>query len=210
MKEIRKAIKSSFYALLFFIVLVVPYPADGKDVSLEEQYDELLELPLEELLNIKITTATKTEIKKKEAPAAVYIITARQIRERGYQNLVDVFHDLPGFDFQHIYGVYPEKVHQRGFLGGNISTLLYINGILENNISSVYIDPGSLRYPLNNVDRIEIISGPASALYGTNAFTGVINIITKDGKNDPGHEISATFGAWMDIDYTGRLSGPLR
>jgi iron complex outermembrane receptor protein len=49
---------------------------------------------------------------------------------------------------------------------------------------------------LDNVERIEIVSGPASALYGANAFNGIINIITRNGKTNPGNHVSATYGAW--------------
>jgi outer membrane receptor for Fe3+-dicitrate len=121
-----------------------------------------------------VVTASKKEQKVSEAPAAVYVITEKQIRSRGYRTLVDALHDVPGFDFQHTYGVYPELVHQRGFIGENNRTLIYIDGIPDNNMND-FIPYGGMRFPLDNVERIEIVSGPASALYGANAFNGIIN-----------------------------------
>lgn len=170
---------------------------------------ELLQYDIEELMNLTFVTATRTEVRFKEAPAAVYVITDRMIRERGYRTLSDALHDIPGIDFQHTYGIWPDLFHQRGLIGNNQRSLLYIDGILDNNISEGAIrGGGNIRFPLHNVKRIEIVSGPASALFGANAFNGVINIITKDGKEDPGNEVQATVGAYldgdkMDGDYTG-------
>lgn len=171
---------------------------------------ELLQYDIEELMNLTFVTATRTEVKFKEAPATVYVITDRMILERGYRTLSDALHDIPGIDFQHTYGIWPDLFHQRGLVGNNQRSLLYIDGILDNNISEGAIrGGGNIRFPLHNVKRIEIVSGPSSALFGANAFNGVINIITKDGKEDPGNEVQGTVGAYLDrdrldSDYTGK------
>ncbi len=143
-----------------------------------------------------VVTASKKEQRLSDAPAAVYIITEKQIRERGYRTLVDALSDIPGFDIIHNYGIFPELIHQRGLVGNNQRTLLYIDGIPDNNLTEGAILGGSIRFPLNNVQRIEVVSGPASALYGANAFNGIINIITKDGKSNPGSHIDVTHGYW--------------
>ncbi|HNC00224.1 MAG TPA: TonB-dependent receptor, partial [Leptospiraceae bacterium] len=145
--------------------------------------------------NIVVTASRKSQ-KVSDAPAAVYVITQKTIRERGYRTLVDALHDVPGFDFQHTYGVYPELIHQRGLVGENNRTLVYVDGVPDNNINENAILAGTIRFPLSNVDRIEIVSGPASALYGANAFNGIVNIITKDGKGNPGNHVDFTYGAW--------------
>jgi outer membrane receptor for ferrienterochelin and colicins len=145
--------------------------------------------------NIVITASRKSE-KISEAPAAIYVISEKQIRMRGYRTLVDALHDVPGFDFQHTYGTYPELIHQRGLVGENNRTLVYIDGVPDNNINENAVLAGTIRFPLNNVSRIEIVSGPASALYGANAFNGIINIITKDGKKEPGNHADFTYGGW--------------
>lgn len=143
-----------------------------------------------------VTTVSKKEQKASEAPAAIYVITEKQIRERGYRTLVDALNDVPGFDIIHNYGIFPELIHQRGLVGNNQRTLLYIDGIPDNNLTEGAILGGSIRFPLNNVQRIEIVSGPASALYGANAFNGIINIITKDGKTNAGNHVEITHGYW--------------
>ena len=143
-----------------------------------------------------VTTASRKEQKISDAPAAIYIITDKQIRERGYRTLIDALSDIPGFDIIHNYGIFPELIHQRGLVGNNQRTLLYVDGIPDNNLTEGAILGGSIRFPLNNVQRIEVVSGPASALYGANAFNGIINIITKDGKTNPGNHVDITHGYW--------------
>lgn len=143
-----------------------------------------------------VVTASRKEEKVTEAPATIYVITEKQIRERGYRTLVDALHDVPGFDIIHTYGLFPELIHQRGLVGNNQRSIVYIDGIPDNNLTENAMLGGSIRFPLNNVQRIEIVSGPASALYGANAFNGIINIITRDGKKNPGNHVDVTYGAY--------------
>lgn len=154
--------------------------------------------------NQEVITATRSRTSRREAPAAVYVVTAQQIRERGYRSLVEALHDIPGFDIVHVYGIFPELIHQRGLVGNNQRTLVYVDGILDNNITENAFLGGSIRFPLHNVRRIEVVAGPASALYGANAFNGVINIITKDGSREPGAEVEVTYGAYEE---DGRFPG---
>ncbi|MCB1192312.1 MAG: TonB-dependent receptor [Leptospiraceae bacterium] len=143
-----------------------------------------------------VVTATRKQTKLKDAPAAVYVITEKQIQERGYRTISDALRDVPGFDFQHTYGVYPDLIHQRGLIGTMQRTLLYVDGVPDNNIFENAMLGGTVRFPLHNVERIEIVSGPASALYGANAFNGIINIITRDGQTNPGNHADVTYGGW--------------
>ncbi|HNO23074.1 MAG TPA: TonB-dependent receptor, partial [Leptospiraceae bacterium] len=167
---------------------IFPITKDDKAQASQEVF-KLLE-------DIEVVTATKTKTKIKDAPAAVYVITADQIRERGYKILSEALQDVPGFDFQHTYGIYPQLVHQRGLVGENNRTLVYVDGIADNNINEFGAIAGTIQFPLQNVERIEIVSGPSSSLYGANAFNGVINIITKDGKTSPGNQATAMYGGW--------------
>lgn len=151
----------------------------------------------------EVITATRTVTNIRNAPAAVYVVTAKEIRERGYRTLVDALKDVPGFDIIHNYGIFPELIHQRGLVGNNQRTLLYVDGVLDNNLTEAAILGGSIRFPLHNVKRIEIVAGPASALYGANAFNGVINIITHDDESRAGHEANFTAGGYNNLDRPG-------
>jgi len=169
----------------------------------EEATSELSQASLEELMEIEVTVPTKTPTPVAEAPAAVYVVTEEQIRERGYRTLEEALEDLPGFDIIHTNGVFPDLVHQRGLVGNNQRTLVYVDGILQDNIFEQAALGQAVRYPLTNVKRIEVLAGPASALYGSNAFNGVIDIITKDGLEDPGHHLDATAGLFYDSSRVG-------
>ena len=102
-------------------------------------------------------------------------------------------------------------VHQRGLVGNNQRSLLYIDGVPDNNISENAMLAGSLRFPLHNVKRIEVLAGPASALYGANAFNGIINVILND--TDEGSEVSVSGGTYNNsFTYLGgtlSLTNPL-
>ncbi|MCE9600344.1 MAG: TonB-dependent receptor [Spirochaetia bacterium] len=172
----------------------------GKEVEFPVQRRAITGDVFRVLEDQKVVTATRQATRIKDAPAAVYVVTDQQIRERGYRTIVDALHDIPGFDIIHIYGIFPELIHQRGLVGNNQRTLVYIDGILDNNLTEQAVLGGTLRFPLYNVERIEVIGGPASALYGANAFNGVINIITKSGTTNPGGGIQA-LGGWHEDNF---------
>lgn len=169
----------------------------NKNNKIENGYEQKMnEEAFFKLEDTIVTTVTKREQKITDAPSAIYVITDKQIRERGYRWLSDALQDIPGFDIQHTYGQYPILFHQRGIVGNNQRTLFYIDGIPEMGISEQSVRAGNTQFPLQNVKRIEILAGPAAALHGSSAFSGTINIITKDGKGDPGSSVDFMYGAW--------------
>ena len=129
----------------------------------------------------KVNSATLSPRPLPEVPATVRVITAEDIRRRGYRYLHELLRDQPGFDVTWQQGLYGSIFAQRGLdQPENLRTLVLIDGVPDNNISqgSAYIKH---TYGLEGVRQVEIVYGPASALYGANAFTGIINIVTKDG-----------------------------
>ncbi len=161
---------------------------------------------LEELLEVKISTAAKYEQTLGEAPASVTIITSEDIDRFGYRTLDEVLMRIRGFyitnDRNYSY------VGVRGFsrpTDYNNRILLLINGhsTTENIWGSTTIGT-DLGLDLDAVDRIEIVRGPGSALYGTNAMLAVINIITRDGRSVNG------LGASIQTGSFGKIQGGLR
>ncbi|MBX7057636.1 MAG: TonB-dependent receptor [Leptospirales bacterium] len=167
---------------------------EGSRAAAREAF-ELLE-------NQTVVTATRSQSRLRDTPSTVYVITERQIRERGYRTLIDALEDLPGFDTIHVYGIFPELVHPRGLVGNNQRTLVYVDGVLDTNISERAPRNGTLHFPLFNVERIEVVMGPSSALYGANAFGGVIQIFTKGGDVSPGAEAEVGYGRYLDRGYS--------
>ena len=134
----------------------------------------------------QVTSVSKRAENLLFAPATVVVLTSHDFEQRGYQTMEQMLHDLPGFDVIKCNGVGYSNFYQRGYRStSNDRTLILIDGVEENDLvsNSVLLSP---QYSLSDLDRVEIIYGPASTLYGANAFTGVINIITKSFRNRPG------------------------
>lgn len=178
----------------FFTVALVFALFTGKAQT--DSLSNLLDLSLEELMNIKVVTATGFVQTALEAPATITVITKQQIQERGYEQLEEALRDVPGIDMIHVNGYAPTLFYFRGMYGAeNLRALLMIDGIVENNILGSN-DMAGPAYSLHNVERIEIIWGPVSAIYGANAFGGVINIITQKGVDMDGLHIEQGLGSF--------------
>jgi len=160
----------------------------------ENELDNLLALKFEELSDVKIISASKRLQRISEVPAVVKVITADDIKHNQYFTLEDALADLPGFQFRNIIG-FNSYVFQRGVPNQNNLTLLLVDGIQINELNSGGFYGGG-QFNLDNVERIEVVYGPASVLYGTNAISGVINIITKSAKDQSGIETSLLFGSF--------------
>lgn len=131
---------------------------------------------------IKVSSVSKKPEDIRTAPASVILITADQIRERGYFDLVDILSDIPGFDISRLYSTPNTNIYQLGFRQDITErTLLMIDGVEENDVWSNYVY-ASTQYPISNIKAVEVIFGPASTMYGARAFVGTINVITFNPK----------------------------
>ena len=171
--------RNAFFKMMGFIFLSGLYLQ-----AQEKSLDELLALNMTELLDLKVVSALKRPETINKIPATVHVITAEQIRDNGYFTLEDALADLPGFQFRNILG-FNSYVFIRGVPNQNNKILLLLDGIQANELNSGGFYAGG-HFNLTNVDRIEVVYGPASALYGTNAISGIISIITRDPKDAKG------------------------
>jgi outer membrane receptor protein involved in Fe transport len=153
---------------------------------------DLTALSLEQLMDIPVTGASKYEQKQNEVAAAVSVISREEIRAFGWRTLGQALASLPGihttYDRQYTY------LGARGLgLPGDYNTrvLITINGnrVNESTYDSAMVGHA---FPLDMdlVERIEYIPGPGSAVYGQNAMFGVVNLVTRAGKNINGAEVS--------------------
>ena len=127
-----------------------------------------------------VTSVSKKAENIYETPATALLISEQQIKNRGYLDLEAMLHDLPGFDISRSNGNLYTHAYQRGYRSINTNrTLFLVDGVEENDLwsSNVYL---SRQYALSNIKNIEVIYGPASTMYGSNAFLGVVNVITKE------------------------------
>lgn len=155
-------------------------------------------LTIEQLLDVELTsTASKFSQEVTQAPASVTVITAEQIREQGYRTLADILASVRGF-----YTTYDRNYSYIGVRGfarpGDYNTrvLLMVDGHRLN--EPVYdMAPIGTDSPIDVslIERVEVIRGPASSLYGTSAFFAVINILTKNGGAASGTRADVSFGS---------------
>ncbi|TNC86076.1 MAG: TonB-dependent receptor [Thalassolituus sp.] len=166
-----------------------------------------------------VVTAAGYEQKIVDAPASISVITQEDLRSRPYVTLLDAVRELEGVDI----GETRDKTGQgtisiRGM--GSDYTLILIDGRRQNNHGDIYPNNfGGNQFnhipPIDAIERIEVIRGPASTLYGADALGGVINIITKKVNDDWTGAVSvsrtfqeyAEYGADTTADFN--VSGPL-
>jgi iron complex outermembrane receptor protein len=164
-----------------FLAASCPAAAQGP-----EEYEKVIDdLDLQTLLNtpLHVWTASKTEQRHTEAPAIITTVTQEQIAVWGYRTVAEVLSHVLGFYVidDHI----TPNVAVRGSSGGLYSDSSVIKLLIDGH-SVAFCSTGGNQLgpeliPLTAVDRIEIIRGPVSALYGADAFLGVVNIKTREG-----------------------------
>jgi outer membrane receptor protein involved in Fe transport len=171
--------------------LVFVHPARAGDSS-EFEGDEYLLFDETE----QVTTATKKPQRISESPATVTVITREDILNMGVRSLPELLKYVVGATI-HRTSITPRSIVF--FESMKVRTLLLIDGrpAFDVYLGSFY---GGYQYPLDIVKRIEIIRSPGSALYGTNALGGIINIVTLSGEEDQGVFQSATVGSHGRLD----------
>jgi outer membrane receptor for ferrienterochelin and colicins len=172
----------------------------NEPISISEEEAMLLgETPI-------VYSAAKYEQKINEAPASVTIITGDQIKKYGYRTFTQVLQSVPG-----LFATYDRNYDYLGIRGFNrpgdynSRVLLLIDG---HRLNDAVYDQASIgtesAIDVDLIERVEVVRGPSSSLYGTNAFFGVINVITKRGRDIKGAEAS-----WENSSFTsnrGRLT----
>jgi outer membrane receptor protein involved in Fe transport len=162
--------------------------------ALAQENPELQKLSLEELMNVHVVSASNISEKLSEAPATVMVISAQDLKDRGYTDLSEIFDDLPGMDVVRPYGATYFKNYWRGYrntIGDPF--LVMVDGVIFNHL---YFNTADVlaTFPLSDVERVEVVYGPASSVYGANAFMGVINVITRGDALENGTHASVKLG----------------
>lgn len=170
---------------------------------------DVFALGLEDLMNTKVVTASKSQERAFEVPAAIYVITNEDLRRSGHASVQEALRMVPGFQVsQFTAGAW--SVASRGF-GDEYSNKLLVmvdgRSVYTPTFSGVYWD--NLNMPLEDIDRIEVIRGPGATIWGANAVNGVINIVTKDSKYTQGAYVSGGVGVGERAFGEGRVGGKL-
>ena len=159
----------------------------------------LLDLDIDALSQLEVRSATGFKMPAREAPAVVAIVTAEQIEARGARTLEEALQGVAGL---HISPKtrQPLFVIRGMYTYDNPQVLVTLNDVPINQLFTGSFGAG-VRLPLAGVDRIEVVRGPGSAVFGADAFAGVINIVTRD----PMHEAETAAGLYLGAFSSGGL-----
>ncbi len=146
-----------------------------------------------------VITGTRTPRYVKDVPVRTEVITARRIEERGVSNLYEALEGVPGIRIEQQCSYCNFSiVRMQGLESGHCQVLIDGQPIYSG-LAGVY---GLQQIPAGNIGRIEIVKGAASALYGSSAISGVINIVTKKPTVDQTLETSMSFGTYSTNEYS--------
>ena len=153
-----------------------------------------------------VVTASRLEEPLKYSPDSVTIVTSEEIKKKGKQTVIDVLRDVPGI-----------SISQNGSFGGSASiylrgtqnahTLIMIDGVRVGDPMAIDGKMSISDLSTDNIERIEIVRGAQSVLYGSDAIGGVINIITKKGKGKPKFYLSSEGGSFQTFRERVGVSG---
>jgi iron complex outermembrane receptor protein len=192
-------------ALVLAILMVPPLRAAGANEA------DLSKLSLEQLANLEVTSVAKAPQPLQQAPASIYVITHEDIARSGVTSIAEALRLAPNLTITQLTASNYTSA-ARG-LGGNPADQSFSNKMLvlidgrsvySPLFSGIYLDAQDTM--LEDVDRIEVISGPGATLWGANATNGVINIITRPAYLTDGTLVSAAAGN-MEQDLAARYGG---
>jgi len=159
-----------------------------------DDVDQLLSMSMDQVMNIKVETASRHSEELTDAPANVLVIKRDEIRARHYRNLSSLLNEIPGFHIQRrTSSTKYDRVAWRGHYGNN-KFLLLLDGVRIGDPSGDGIAIAD-NFDLRHIDRVEVVYGPASALYGADAAAGVINLISDAGSATSSSEIALASGS---------------
>ncbi len=199
MKQLRKLKRKN--ALLCAVLsssLLLPLPVLAAENQAEEQPYSFEQI---------VVTATKTPKKASEANANVSVITRDQLEKRHYRDLSEALRDVPGV-YVSTYGAGGEGYTANAFrINGSSQVVVLIDGIRANTNGSTFsVFQASEMNSLDNIERIEVMKGSASTLYGSDAKGGVINIITRKAEGAK-TTLTVTGGSYGRENYSYNSQG---
>jgi iron complex outermembrane receptor protein len=175
------------------VCLLLGFSAVGRTQS---QGSDLTDLTLEQLGELKVTSASMHDQKLEDAPASITVITAEEIRKFGYRTLAEALSWVRGFYATSDYSYTAIGIRGFSLPGYETRYIVMINGhdVADNIVESTFVG-NDFPLDLDLVERIEIVRGPSSALYGSNGMLATINVITKRPRDVHGTAIRMETGS---------------
>ncbi|MCY1022920.1 TonB-dependent receptor plug domain-containing protein [Pyxidicoccus sp. MSG2] len=189
----RPAVRSGMALLALLGGTSVARQQEAPTPEQEQTQGSLSELPLEELMQVEIVTPTKQPQKLEQAPAIVSVITREEIATWGYRSVAEALEHVPGFYI--IRDFVTPNLGVRGLSSGHRAYNRTLKVLINGQPTTFRADGtnflGLEFIPMRIIERIEVVRGPASALYGANAYLAVVNVITRQPSADHLGELTA-------------------
>lgn len=176
---------------LFLLLMVTGTVFASQGTPLKQ---DITDIPLEELMNIKVSTVSRKTQKLSDTPAAVFVISQEDIRRSSANSIPELLRMAPGLSVARI-DANKWSVTSRGFSGRFADDLLVmIDGrtVYSPLFAGTFWE--TLDLPLEDIERIEVIRGPSGTIWGANAANGAIHIITKNAKATQGSLVTSGGG----------------
>lgn len=203
------SVRNAMLCMCFLVAFCLAGPGIAQDT------EELMELSLEKILDMEVTTVSKFAEKLFNAPGVITVVTRDELNRFGGTTLKDILERVPSLIGSTVYMTDRSTIAARGdqVLASSSHVLLLINGrpvreSLEGGIKSEIYES----FPVNIIEKIEVIRGPGSVLYGSNAISAVINVITESAEKSAMTVtgIAGQAGAWGTQAEAKLKSGDLR
>lgn len=189
--------KKHYLTLVFVGMTALSVHINGQELGLKStppdsvQKVDFSEMSMEELMNVKVSVASKNAMTQKESPGIITIISEEEIKNMGARDLIDVLRFVPGFDFGGDIQNYV-SLGIRGNWAGEGKFSVFLDGVELNELRASNMCFGN-HIPVDNIRVIEIIRGPGSAMYGGTSELSVIKITTKQAEQE-GIQVSGMYG----------------
>jgi len=193
----------------FLIALSIFFCVNSAFANSNRFNSQLLDLPIEELMKIEVTTASRRPQKMAEVAAAVFVITQDDIRRSGATSIPEALRMAPGVEVARI-GTNKWAINIRGFNGRfaeKLQVLMDGRSVYSPLFSGVQWEQQDTL--MEDIERIEVIRGPGAAMWGANAVNGVINIITKKAYDTQGTLLTAGGGSFEQGFVGARYGGKI-
>jgi iron complex outermembrane recepter protein len=190
-------------ALALLMLVTITVKSNGQQIK------DLSEASLEDLMNIRVTSVTRTEQPLSRTASAIFVITPEDIRRSGATNIPDLLRMVPGVDVAQI-NANTWAISARGLNGRFSNELLVLldgRNVYTPTFGGVFWDV--LDTPLEDIERIEVIRGTGGTIWGANAVNGVVNIITRKAANTHGRTVVAGGGNLDQGSGTAQYGGAL-
>lgn len=190
-------------------LLLTSIYAKAQEETHSANLEDFFEMSLEDLMNIEITSASKTAEKLQDVASSIYVLTDEDIQRSGATRITDVLQMVPGAFF--IYNDYNNvnttiREETNAFNG---SVLVLIDNVPYQSPLTGAFDFKNFDIDLSEIERIEVIKGPGGTIYGSNAATGIINIFTKTPEKSQGARVTINTGNHGFISPAFRLGSQL-